>query len=166
MSILLSWALQLTFFLACFVLTERRIDSQRYDCCCCWQRTPNFNESSAARANRPGGLMSGSKESFLQAKMNKYLLPALLHPAGKSIMLLFAVAMAVVGGIGITKLREGLPLSSLAPDDHYFRDFDAAVDRIERNSGVLGIRFVEQPCVVSTSQYSQQSAVNMQVGLH
>ena len=31
---------------------------------------------------------------------------------------------------------QGFDVNDLAPDDHYFRDFDAAVDRIERNLGV------------------------------
>ena len=33
----MDWALQLTFFLGCFFLTERRINNQRYDCCCCFK---------------------------------------------------------------------------------------------------------------------------------
>jgi hypothetical protein len=33
--------LQLTFFLSCFVYTERRIAASRYDLLCCWHRAPS-----------------------------------------------------------------------------------------------------------------------------
>ena len=118
-AIMLDWALQLTFFLGCFVLTERRIENQRYDCLYCFKRTPSEIAYSEIVPSKPVGLVSASKDSFLQAVLNKYMLPGLFHPVGKAFVLLFAVAMAVVGGIGITKLDEGLPLGLLAPDSHY-----------------------------------------------
>lgn len=45
------YVLQITFFLACFVLTERRIAVSRYECVCCLQRTP---EDTLARAHKRG----------------------------------------------------------------------------------------------------------------
>ena len=131
---MLDWALQLTFFLGCFVLTERRIDNERYDCCCCFKR--ERSEIAPPDAPRkPTGLMSANKDSGLQAVLNKYLLPAIFHPVGKALILLFGVALVVLGGIGFTKLREGLPLGSLAPDDHYFREYDSAAASFQSNSG-------------------------------
>ena len=84
--------------------------------------------------------MSANKDSGLQSLLNKYLLPAIFHPAGKAIIVLIAVALAVVGrlsdrGIGITERREGLPFGFLAPDDHYFRDFSDAALNFESSSG-------------------------------
>ena len=50
----MDWLLQLTFFLACFVLTERRIAASRFDWLCCFARTPAHTvaavESFARRA--------------------------------------------------------------------------------------------------------------------
>lgn len=131
----MDWALQLTFFLGCFVLTERRINNQRFDCCCCFKSKQSESAHPGTPPRKPVGLMSANKDSGLQSLLNKYLLPAIFHPAGKVIIVLVAVALAVVGGIGITKLREGLPLGSLAPDDHYYRDFDDASASFESNSG-------------------------------
>ena len=111
--------------LGCFILTERRIDNQHYDCLCCFRRTPSEIAHPEIVPSKPAGLMSASKDSFLQAVLNKYMLPALFHPVRKTFVLLFAVAMAMVGGIGITQLDEGLPLGLLAPDSHYMKDFSA-----------------------------------------
>lgn len=125
------------------MLTERRIDNQRYDCLCCIKRKTSTILHSDVQPRKPVGLMSANKDSGLQAILNKHVLPAILHPAGKVIFLLMAVAMAVLGGVGVTRLREGLPLGSLAPDDHYYRDFDAASSQFDSNSGVYF------PCVAS-----------------
>lgn len=135
---MLDWALQLTFFLGCFVLTEKRIDNQYFDCCCCCQRKSSdvANPESSIAAPKPSGLMSGNKDSGLQKALNKYLLPGILHPVGKGVILLVFIGLAVVGGVGITKLREGLPLGTLAPDGHYYRDYDDALREFSQESNV------------------------------
>jgi Patched family len=133
---MMDWALQLTLFLGCFVLTEHRINSQRYDCLCCIKRKTNETADSALVASKPVSVISAKKDSGVQAVLDKCILPAIFHPAGKIIILLNVVALAVVGGIGSTRLREGLPLGTLAPDGHYFRDFDDAITEFSQESGI------------------------------
>ena len=53
LSILMDWALQLSFFLACFVLTERRIEASRYDFLCCFQRAPAATLAAAQELTDP-----------------------------------------------------------------------------------------------------------------
>jgi hypothetical protein len=133
---MLDWALQLTFFLGCFVLTERRIDAQRYDCLCCLKRPTSETAPPDSAPRKPVGLMSGNKDTGLQALLDKHLLPALLHPVGRALMLALVVGLSVVGAVGITRLREGLPLGDLAPDDHYYRDFDRKLQEFGKVSDI------------------------------
>ena len=46
------------------------------------------------------------------------------------------VAVAVLGGVGITRLQEGLPLGDLAPDGHYYKDYDAARVALAKESSI------------------------------
>lgn len=117
------WALQLTLFLAYFVLNERRIAGSRYDCACCWKRPePSITDPSAVQSV-PVGILSSNKDSYLQLVLNKYMLPAILSPIGKLVIVGLVIATSVLGGIGVSRLDEGLPLGDLAPDDHYFKLF-------------------------------------------
>ena len=79
------WALQLTLFLAYFVLTERRIESSRYDCLCCWTRTeakPSEGKTEPSEEDPSGheprpvpvGILSSSKDSYLQKLLNLSLI--------------------------------------------------------------------------------------------
>lgn len=45
----MDWVLQLTLFLGCLVLTERRIAASRYDFLCCWKRSPSATLAAAGR---------------------------------------------------------------------------------------------------------------------
>lgn len=84
----------------------------------------------------PVGILSSSKDSYLQLFLNRFVLPALLNPIGKLVIVLLVVALAVVGGIGVSRLDEGLPLGALAPDGHYYKGFDERIVKLESQSGV------------------------------
>ena len=81
------------------------------------------------------GALSASKDSWLQWLLNKALVPVLLHPVGKAVVLALLVVGIVCGGIGVTRLGEGLKLSELAPDGHYAVAYDNAATVFERNGG-------------------------------
>ena len=91
------------------------------------------------RAKRAVGVLSASKDSWLQWLLNKALVPVLLHPVGKTVMLALLVAGVVCGGIGITRLGEGLEDAWLAPDGHYSGAFADAASVFERNGGALSL---------------------------
>jgi hypothetical protein len=147
-SIMLDWALQLSFFLACYVLTERRIDASRIDCCCCFKAATSEGGPAGAvtvLAQRPAGLMSANGDSWLQQLLNRTVLPVMLNPVSKVIMICIVAGLAVVGAVGVGRLKEGLPLGDLAPDDHYIRAFDDRAEQFEDNSG--------EPSVMSPLRY-------------
>ena len=131
------WVLQLTLFLGYFVLHERRVAANRFDCCCCWSRSESTEGAgrSTSKDTIPVGILSSSKDSYLQKLLNNYVIPALLSTVGKLVIVLLVVALAVLGAIGVTRLDEGLPLGSLAPDGHYFKGFDERNVLFETQSG-------------------------------
>ena len=220
LGIFFDWALQVTFFVACFALTERRIEAGRYDCACCWKRAPAATLEAAnrhvttasggsprsvrtafplapwqavraaeARAERvlqneqvrptagaaphaaaaapwqdtamltlmqeisnalppagdgangkelsgahrgastlsnaklPVGFLSASKDSYLQIFLNRFLVPPLLHPVSRALVILVFLGIVATGAVGASRLDEGLDLSTLAPNGHYTKDY-------------------------------------------
>jgi hypothetical protein len=83
------------------------------------------------------GLLSASKTSYLQICLNKYVVPAMMHPIGKTIVLALLVGGVATGIVGATRLGEGLRLSSLANDNHYAKPFEEMNTEFERQAGVL-----------------------------
>eukprot|EP00892_Ulva_mutabilis_P004763 jgi/Ulvmu1/2659/UM014_0114.1 len=195
-SIAMDWVLQLTFFLGCLVLTERRIGAGRYDFFCCWKRAPaatlaaagrrvtvtdtptgpsssfrttfptvpqgSMREATsaaiaaensggivdtveaqtaarkgdeAARGKTPVGFLSSNKDSWLQLFLNKYLFSIVYSAPGKAAIFCIVIAGIVLGAVGITRLDEGLPLSTLAPDGHYLKTFIDRFDQFEQSAG-------------------------------
>ena len=93
-------------------------------------------QNSVRRGDKvPVGLLSASKDSWLQIVLNRVLVPPLLHPASQAAILALLVAALVSGGLGVSRLGEGLQQSSLAPDGHYVRSFDALNIDFNANSG-------------------------------
>lgn len=60
----MDWLLQLTFFLGCLVLTERRIAAARYDFFCCWKRSPRATLEAVTRAVTVNETAHGTNSSF------------------------------------------------------------------------------------------------------
>jgi hypothetical protein len=151
-AVAMGWVLQLTIFLGYYVLHERRVAANRYDClCCCTRREsisgtdpsiedPDKSMPAEAAKPLPIGMLSSNKDSLLQQAINKYILPLMLHPIGKVVIVLLVVAVAVLGGIGVAEVTEGLPTGSLAPDGHYYKTFDTKLDAFRFQTGAL------QPC--------------------
>ena len=84
---------------------------------------------------RAVGLLSASKDSYLQIALNRFVLPGLLHPVGKAVVLLVLAAALAVGFVGSTRLDEGLTFSQLAPDGHYIKAYDALFVGFESQAG-------------------------------
>ena len=111
---MLDWALQLTFFLACFVLTERRIEAIACGLLLLLSkkssaRLPRPGAAESAGPRKPIGLMSANKDSYLQQLLNRFMLPAIFHPVGKAFAILLVIAIAVVGAVGIGKVEGRSP---------------------------------------------------------
>jgi hypothetical protein len=81
------------------------------------------------------GFLSSSKDSWLQIFLNRVLVPLLLYPVGQVAILSLLVAGLVSGGVGISRLGEGLKLPSLAPDNHYVKSFYTLNDKFSSGSG-------------------------------
>jgi hypothetical protein len=82
------------------------------------------------------GILSASKTSYLQICLNKYIVPAIMHPIGKTIVLALLLGGVATGIVGTTRLGEGLQLSSLANDNHYAKPFEEMNTEFERQAGV------------------------------
>lgn len=73
---------------------------------------------------RAVGLLSASKDSPLQVFINRYVLPAILSPVGKVMVIALVLIGIVLGAVGASRLREGLDIGTLAPDGHFIKPFD------------------------------------------
>jgi hypothetical protein len=86
--------------------------------------------------HRRVGALSASKDSLLQYFMNRYFLPTLFHPVGAAFILLAMATAIIVGIVGASRLGEGLQISTLAPDGHFLKPFDAVEREFRAYAGM------------------------------
>lgn len=110
----------MSLFASCLAIDVRRQAKRHVDVACC-----------VARA--PASVSVVPQHTGLQRLMRKYYAPAITRNRKVHVCVLASfLALAVVCGIGVTKVKEGLPLMDLAPNGHYARQFLLTADRCAR----------------------------------
>eukprot|EP00545_Synedropsis_sp_CCMP1620_P000302 CAMPEP_0119016022 /NCGR_PEP_ID=MMETSP1176-20130426/11775_1 /TAXON_ID=265551 /ORGANISM="Synedropsis recta cf, Strain CCMP1620" /LENGTH=917 /DNA_ID=CAMNT_0006969347 /DNA_START=47 /DNA_END=2800 /DNA_ORIENTATION=+ len=124
---------QLTFFVSCMVLDDRRIQKGNRDCFRCCSRSKVDNESV-------------QEESMADRFMGWYA-EKLLRPWVKAFVIVAFVALAAACAVSTSKLEQSFKFTDVLPNDSYITDFfDAFNDYSVRSSVVpfAYFRYVDQ----------------------
>ena len=115
-TVVIVYIYQLTFFVACIVLDERRIESKRQDCCCCLTVRNRDADEDAAAANTTRE-ENGHAVDRLMGKFARVL----LKPYVKATMTVFFLALAAGLGYSATQLEQGFDfkVSNVEVDSHF-----------------------------------------------
>ena len=139
--ILLDFLFQITFFVACIVLDERRIESDRKDCFVCTRRQKKENsldESVPTPMNvvRRGPCLDSS------AKAASHLSRMLLRPLSQMSVVSLCVGLLVACAISAASLTQAFDFTDLLPSDSYVIDFYDAYDQYTEDGAVFaGVYF-------------------------
>lgn len=157
-TIILVFLYQLTFFIACMVLDEDRIQARRRDCCCC-------RSVVAIRDDREGGGSEQPRNHFVDNLMSRYA-TVLLRPTSK--VLVTIGFMALAGGLAYStsKLKQAFEPKDLLPSDSYLREFWDALDEYQARSFAAPFayfRYVDQSN--ATIQQQMNNYINALVSL-
>ena len=123
-----------TFFLACFVLDQKRIETTRDGCCCCIkykEYTPN----------------QCSQQSFLELGFKKYASVLVKWPF-KIVILVLTALFLCLGSYGVSLLKAEFKFTAFLNEGTYLREyFDISSIRYP-NGGATGFIYVaEKPDV-------------------
>ena len=100
-TVVIVYIYQLTFFIACVVLDERRIEAKRQDCCCCLGVRNRNDDEGAARTT--DAQENGHAVDRLMGKFARFL----LKPSVKVIVTIFFLALAAGLGYSAGQLEQG-----------------------------------------------------------
>jgi len=126
---------QLTFFISCLVLDERRIQAGNRDCLRCLSRKEQSDDTE-----------DGPKESAADRFMGWYA-EKLLRPWVKAFVILAFAAIAAACAVSTSKLDQSFEFTDVLPSDSYITPFfDAFNDYSVRSSVVPNayFRYVDQ----------------------
>ena len=144
---------QLTFFVACIVLDERRIAAGRRDCCV-WIREEDLIQPD--RSSLPEGPGAHVSDRFMVWYSDK-----LLKPWIKALVVLVFIVLASLSAWSASRLTQSFKFTEVIPEDSYVTDyFEAADEHSTRNGLTVGVyfRFVDQSD--STIQQQMYDYVN------
>jgi predicted RND superfamily exporter protein len=145
-TILVVYFYQLTFFVGCIVLDERRIQQKHRDCCWCISVVEAGEEENEQETQ--GEMRRDPKEqtSVTERFMLKYA-EYLLRPWVKVTVVLAFTALLCACAVSTSQLTQAFDLTEVLPSDSYVTDlFDALDDYTARSSIKPGVyfRYVDQ----------------------
>ena len=118
--IIFCFLLQITVFLPCLVLNQRRIEAGRYDFLCC------FKARDAHDYDHPNGCCgvccTGMQTDILARLMNRFA-KFIVKPAVTIVTLVFFASLLGAGIAGTTKMYKDFKLEWFVPDNSYLNDF-------------------------------------------
>jgi Niemann-Pick C1 protein len=134
---------QLTFFVACIVLDERRIQQHRRDCCTWINVDDDDDEQEEGQKEDISPTNSGIAERYIL-----WYADILLRPRVKGIVVLLFAGLATACAFSVSLLRQELDVTKLLPRDSYLTAYMDAVD-LYSEMGVIRtpyayFRFVDQ----------------------
>lgn len=124
---------QLTFFIACLVLDERRIAANRRDCCFCRQAREMETESKSGTEYIDMFMVSFSE--------------FIIRPVAKICIVIAFLVLLAVSALSASKLKQEFEFTSVLPADSYVTDFQDAVDIHTDRGGIapnVYFRYVNQ----------------------
>lgn len=159
---------QMTFFIACVALDERRIKERRRDCCACIRTDQAGDEEEIAEGEPKGS--NGSDEMIGVADVTEredartdgsediepmssserimtWYATQLMRPAVKVAVLIGFAGLTVACGISASNLKQAFDVKDVLPSDSYVTDFFDAIEDYTVRTGIdpgVYFRFVDQ----------------------
>lgn len=141
-TVIIVYLYQLSFFVACMVLDERRIAAKKADCCCCClsaggTEPEQTNDSNASTA---------SKGHFVDSLIEQFA-HQLFKPWVKIVVTILFLALAAVLAYSAAQLEQGFDFKDMLPDDSYLKEaFEAMDDYLARSGATpfVYFRYVDQ----------------------
>jgi predicted RND superfamily exporter protein len=137
---------QLTFFVACIVLDERRIQQHRHDCCT-WINVDDDGEDDDDEQEE----QTEDTSTTISGITEKYILlyaDILLRPRVKTIVVLLFTGLAAACIFSVSLLSQEMDLTKILPSDSYLTAYMDAVDVYSemgmRRPPYAYFRFVDQ----------------------
>jgi Niemann-Pick C1 protein len=134
---------QLTFFVACIVLDEQRMQKGRRDCFFCFVgKRERTTSDEPARSNQG----NNKRESVLDRFMGWYA-ERLLRRWVKVLVILAFIGFAVACIMSATKLRQEFDFTDVIPSDSYVSRYFDAVDELTTGAAMspeVYFRYVDQ----------------------
>ena len=122
--ILFDFLLQVTFFVACIVLDERRIQARRMDCFVCC-RSSNAKAHVVEKHNHisRGPCLDLSEQLVVRSAR------ILFHPVTKTIVILLFSGLFAACAVSVTSLTQQFVFTDVLPRDSYVIDFYEAYEQ-------------------------------------
>ena len=142
-TVVLVYVYQMTFFVACMVLDERRMEANRHDCCCCLG--PRDQRESLSTTNQQSNepAPNGQVVDHFMAKAALVL----RKPSVKILVTILFLVLAAGLGYSSSKLKQGFDYKDMLPDDSYLKAAFKALDEYQARSGAspfVYFRYVNQ----------------------
>ncbi|GAX11662.1 hypothetical protein FisN_7Lh023 [Fistulifera solaris] len=116
---------QLTFFVGCIVVDEKRIADRRRDCLVCFKARDDQCESDGEH---------NDLEDFATELMGRYA-ECLMKPVVKGVVIVGFTALAIASAFSASKLKQEFKFTEVVPNDSYVADFfNAYNERSVRSS--------------------------------
>ena len=106
-TVVIVYIYQLTFFTACVVLDERRIEANRQDCCCCLAVREGEHEDGDGDENSATENAAPVEIGHATDRLMGRFARVLLKPHVKVIVTIFFLALAAGLGYSATQLKQG-----------------------------------------------------------
>lgn len=154
-NVMVIYIYQLTFFVACIALDERRILENRRDCCICLSASAKDNlDNQGSAGDQQNHEESEAPENTSDRIMRIYS-KNLMRPGIKAIVLAGFIALAVASVFSVLQLTQDFNVKDMLPKGSYVIDFFNAFEDYTTSSGVFpGVyfRFVDQSDIMIQSQ--------------
>jgi len=143
-TIFIVYLYQLTFFVACIVLDERRVKEKRRDCCVWISTAAPSDEERSSSMDHDANMAANT---HVVDRFMEWYAERLLRPWVKAIVLLVFVALAGLCAFSASELRQAFKFVDILPEDSYVTDFFDAFDDLTVRSAIAPqayFRFVDQ----------------------
>lgn len=141
---------QMTFFVACMVLDDRRIHAKKRDCCCCFvvpDETVTGTASETAGTSEARDADVSDSSAHLVDRLMKVFARFILKPRVKAFVSLLFVVLAGVLSYSAAQLEQEFNYQDMLPSDSYLIDTHDAIMEYQARSGAtpfVYFRFVNQ----------------------
>jgi len=148
-TIIFIYIYQLTFFVACIVLDERRIQQNKRDCCFCI----TVETSDEPEEDEDNNNNNASASAPMMDRMMLSYAEFLLKPVTKVFVILAFTVLVVVCALSASQLEQRFEFTDVMPDDSYVTDFFDAIDEYTIRNSIAPYAYF---------RYVDQSQENMQ----
>lgn len=120
--VIMVYMYQITFFVACIMLDQKRIDENRRDCCT-WITVSKDEDENEDEEEQQQHATDPTEDAFFSDRFMIMYAEFLLHPWVKVGVVAFFVGLAVSCALSATKLHQEFKVEDVLPSDSYITTF-------------------------------------------